>query len=92
MKRVHQRKVLGQRVRALRRSAGMSQEQLGEAAALFRTYVARIESGAADPTLSVLLRLAEALGVNVETLLENNLEAEKPQAQTQASDSISLDR
>lgn len=90
MKRVHERKVLGQRVRALRRSAGMSQEQLGEAAALFRTYVARIESGAADPTLSVLLRLAEALGVKVQALLDNNLESADPQAQAQTSDSASL--
>jgi len=90
MKRVHQRKVLGQRVRELRRSAGMSQEQLGEAAALFRTYVARIESGAADPTLSVLLRLAEALGVKVQALLDNNLESADPQAQAQTSDSASL--
>lgn len=90
MKRVHERKVLGQRVRALRRSAGMSQEQLGEAAALFRTYVARIESGAADPTLSVLLRLAEALGVTVQTLFDNNLESADPQVQSQASESVSL--
>lgn len=68
MKRVQQRKLLGQRVRALRQRSGMTQEQLGEAAKLFRTYIARIESGAADPTVSVLLRLADALGVTVHDL------------------------
>ncbi|CAN7589751.1 MULTISPECIES: helix-turn-helix domain-containing protein [Acidovorax] len=91
MKRVHQRIVLGQRVRALRRSARMSQEQLGEAASLYRTYIVRIESGAADPTLSVLLRLAQALGVNVETLFGNNLEAAETQTQPEIPEPMSLD-
>ncbi len=68
VKRLQQRKLLGQRVRALRQCSGMTQEQLGNAAKLFRTYIARIESGSADPTVSVLLRLADALGVTVHDL------------------------
>lgn len=71
MKRVQQRRELGRRVKALRQQIRLTQEELGQACGLFRTYIARIESGAADPTVSTLLRVADALGVPVGSLLEN---------------------
>ncbi len=71
MKRVQQRRELGRRVRALRQQLRLTQEELAQACGLFRTYIARIESGAADPTVSTLLRVADALRVPVCTLLED---------------------
>ncbi len=55
----------------MRKQIRLTQEELAQACGLFRTYIARIESGAADPTVSTLHRLAEALGVTVSSLLEN---------------------
>lgn len=49
---------------------GFSQAELAEAAGLTRAYVSRVESGRADPSLSVLMKLASALKVSVGTLLE----------------------
>lgn len=43
----------------------MTQEDLAERCGMFRTYMSRIESGLANPTLTALYTLADALEVNV---------------------------
>lgn len=48
----------------------LSQAGLAETAGLTRAYVSRVESGQADPSLSVLMKLASALQISVGTLLE----------------------
>jgi transcriptional regulator with XRE-family HTH domain len=60
--RVH-RRAFGDRVSKLRRDRGWTQEQLAERADLHRSYVAGLESGARNPTLDVIVRLADALQV-----------------------------
>ncbi len=51
-----------------RREAGLTQAGLAEAANIDRVTVARIEAGALTPSVSVALRIADALGVTVESL------------------------
>lgn len=53
----------------LRERKGLSQRQLAEAAGIPRSTLTHIESGAANPSLSNLVRLATALGLGVEELL-----------------------
>ncbi len=53
---------LGQILRERRLAAGLSQEQLAEAADLHRNYVGLIERGQTSPSLSALTGLAHALG------------------------------
>jgi transcriptional regulator with XRE-family HTH domain len=48
----------------------MSQRELARRAGLSRAYVARLEIGRHDPTLSTLEKLAKALRVKVTRLLE----------------------
>jgi len=55
--------IVGKKVRFLRLRAGMTQDILSERCGIFRTYLSRIESGVANPTLLVLIALAEALDV-----------------------------
>ena len=62
--------VLGERVNALRVALGLSQEDFAGRVGLDRTYVSGIERGLRNPTLLVLLRLAQALEVPVTELLE----------------------
>lgn len=59
----------GARVRALRLAAEMTQEDLAEHCGLFRTYMSRIETGQANPTLTMIHALAVALGVPAAALL-----------------------
>jgi transcriptional regulator with XRE-family HTH domain len=48
----------------------MSQADLAEKAGLSREYIARLETGHHDPSLSVLVKLAKALKVKLAELLE----------------------
>lgn len=56
-------RVLGRNVRDLRKRKGMSQEELGFAADMKRSYVSDLERGTRNPTIKALARLADALGV-----------------------------
>jgi transcriptional regulator with XRE-family HTH domain len=60
---------LGRRIAEVRRLRGLTQERLAERASITTSYLARIETGARKPTLDVVRRLAEALGVEVWRLL-----------------------
>ena len=64
------RKKLGKRLRALREERGWSQEEFADRAGLHRTYVSAVERGVRNPTLSVLERLAKALGVSIEEMVK----------------------
>ena len=63
-------KTFGARIRDLRLAAGMTQEDLSERCGLFRTYMSRIETGRANPTLTMIHALACSLGVEVSTLFQ----------------------
>lgn len=62
-------KLLGQNLRDWRKARGLSQEELAFAAAIDRTYVSGIERGRRNPSLLMIARLAEALGVTPGDLL-----------------------
>lgn len=55
------RRHFGDRLRALRTAAGLTQEQLAERAALDRKTVIRIEGGIHSPALDKVFVLARAL-------------------------------
>ena len=56
------------RVKALRVSQGVSQRELAERIGMKAPNLARIESGRVDPSVSVVERIAEALGARVEVV------------------------
>lgn len=53
----------GQNLRRLRVERSLTQEEVAESAAVSPRYVALIEAGARNPTLSVIMSLAAALSV-----------------------------
>ncbi len=57
------------RVKTYRERRKLTQEELAGRAGISRTYLARLETGKHDPTVSVLEKLAKALRVKVGTLL-----------------------
>lgn len=61
---------LATNLRRLRLEKGWSQEQFADEAGLHRTYVSDLERGARNPTISVVEKLAMALGVNAGALLD----------------------
>jgi len=56
-------------VRALRKAAGLSQEELAHEARIDRTYISQVERRQRNITVSVLARIARALGTTADKLL-----------------------
>jgi transcriptional regulator with XRE-family HTH domain len=71
-------RAFGHRIRELRLATGMTQEDLAERCGLFRTYMSRIETGQANPTLTMIHALATSLGVAVPALFDARVEPRKP--------------
>ena len=69
---------LGERIRALRVEAGVTQEDLAWSVDLNKGYLSQVESGKRTPTLSVLVQLAHELNVEVVDLVGYDLD--QPQA------------
>jgi transcriptional regulator with XRE-family HTH domain len=63
------RRQLGMKVQALRAKRAMTQEVLAKKAGISRGYLARVETGRHEPTLTMLRKLAKALAVPVTALL-----------------------
>ena len=62
------RKRIGQRVKILRKQAGLSQEELGARAGLGRSHIGRIEDGAFGSQVETIQQVAEALGMTVDII------------------------
>jgi transcriptional regulator with XRE-family HTH domain len=60
---------IGQRIRSARRSKGWTQAELGFRARLRETTICRYELGYHTPSIKHLIRIADALGVSVDSLL-----------------------
>ncbi len=60
---------LGQAIRELRISTGLSQEAFADRCGLHRTYVGGIERGERNLSFANLLRVASALGLRASELL-----------------------
>src|SRR5512139_3330534 len=60
---------LADNIKALRETRGLSQQQMAKAAGIPRATWTHLESGAANPTLAVLIKVANALQVRLDELL-----------------------
>jgi len=73
MKMNRDKQLLGQlakNVKALRKSLGLSQEVLAFECEIDRTYISKVERGIANPSLLILLRIADVLKVEIKDLLK----------------------
>ena len=70
--------MLGPELRRARDEAGLTQEQLAFQAGLDRTYISQLEHDKKSPTLDVLFRLCEALGIAASTLVARIERSSKP--------------
>ena len=57
-------KIVGANIRRLRKERGLSQEALAGEAGLAMRHLGRIERGEGNPTVAILGKLAEVLGVH----------------------------
>lgn len=64
---------VGNRIRDLRRKRNISQEELANEADIPLSQIGRIERGETNPTISTLFVLAQALDVDLKSLLDVKL-------------------
>ncbi len=64
------RDTLALRIRALRESRCLSQEQLAFDAEIDRTYVSQLERGICNPSLKILFKVAVVLNTSIPELLQ----------------------
>lgn len=64
------RQVFAENLRKRRKARNLSQEDLAELAGLHRTYIGSVERGERNITIDNMERLAAALGVTIQELLE----------------------
>ena len=60
---------MGRKVQEIRRGLGWNQQQLADSADLDRTYISAVEHGKQNLTLGAIVKLADALGVELVQLL-----------------------
>lgn len=63
-------KQVGVNIRRLREQKGWSQEELADRTGLHRTYISGIERGVRNPTITIISKIANPLGVKPAQLLE----------------------
>ncbi len=61
---------VGRRIRALRKAAGLTQEELAERIDANVTHLGAIERGRHNPSLMLLARIADALKVSLATVVD----------------------
>jgi transcriptional regulator with XRE-family HTH domain len=65
---------LGEKIRAVRQKKGLSQIELAESANIYQKNISRYENDTTDPSASALKKIADALGVTADYLLNNSEE------------------
>lgn len=65
-----ERKIVGARIRAVRESASLSQQELSRRSGIAQESSSRIETGRRDPRLGTLRRLAKGLGLSLDQFME----------------------
>lgn len=68
---------IGSRLREARNKVKLTQEQLAEKVGIGTTYISDIERGAKFPSLSLFIKIVDALGVSSDYILRGEIEAGK---------------
>ena len=73
------KKLVGMRIKSLRRGKGYSQEKLAELAGINAKYLSSVERGEENPTLDLFIRLSQALKVEIHEMFKIEYEGQPPQ-------------
>jgi transcriptional regulator with XRE-family HTH domain len=69
---------IGARIKQIRADIGMTQKDLGDRAGVSPAYIYMVETGGQNITITVMVRLARALGTSIEELLAGSAERVAP--------------
>ncbi len=72
------KEMIGSRIKDIRNKKGITQEQLSESVGINPKYLSSIERGKENPTLNILLKLAQSLDVNLDEIF-SSVQIEDPE-------------
>ena len=72
MRKMSVQRRLSRNIQRIRRDKGMSQEEVAHLAAVHQTYLSGVETARRNPSVKVIERIANALGVDVVELFKAN--------------------
>ncbi len=67
---MNKKELIGLRIKELRKRKGLSQEEVAEKAETSPNYLSRMERGTENPTLDMLIKISEALKVEMWELFD----------------------
>lgn len=67
-------KRFGEKLRALRIRAGISQAELGSQLEVDQSYIGRLEKGTRTPNVALILKIVELFGVTSDELIRDDVE------------------
>ncbi|MDP2335147.1 MAG: helix-turn-helix transcriptional regulator [Bacteroidota bacterium] len=70
MKKEELQKIIGNRIRLLRESKGVSQQVLAAMCNFEKGNMSRIEAGRTNPTFTTLYKISQALGIKITDLVD----------------------
>jgi transcriptional regulator with XRE-family HTH domain len=73
------KKLVGMRIKSLRRGKGYSQEKLAELAGINAKYLSSVERGEENPTLDLFIRLSQGLKMDINEFFNIEHEGQPPQ-------------
>ncbi len=77
---------IGQRIRKYRKASNLSQEQMAEQIGISVTHMSHIETGNTKLSLTVLVKIAELLSVQVDTLIYADPQVNKTSIKQEVSE------
>ena len=72
------KKLIGVRIKNLRRTRGYSQERLAEIIGINSKYLSSVERGQENPTLDLFIRLSQGLKVGIHEIFQIEQEGLRP--------------
>jgi transcriptional regulator with XRE-family HTH domain len=63
----------GEKLRALRKRRGLTQEQISQMLEVSRPYVAKLERGEKMPNAPMIIKIADIFGVTADQLMRDEL-------------------
>jgi len=73
--KMHEKRLIGLRIKELRKNRRLSQEELAERAETSPNYLSRMERGTENPTLEMLIKISRGLEVQMWELFDFEHEA-----------------
>lgn len=70
MKKEELQKIIGNRIKLLRESKGISQQVLAAMCNFEKGNMSRIEAGRTNPTLTTLYKISQSLGIKVTDIVD----------------------